>query len=445
MKRVLALFGCLLLLGLGAVRSHAISLAEGLAVVSRSGREIAVSAAEAEVLRSGPLLAGSAWKPTLDVYARETLLAYQPRSVFGSQTIPIADRDSFSLGVKVRQLLFDFGRTDATVRAATLDVETKQLETSLVRNRSALQFILAYIRLLRAERLLDLQKQEVTRFEAHRSDTRSLFEEGTITENNLLQAEVRLADAVQRRLQAENLRALAAAQVNSLLQRPLALPVAAQEVSGPAVSEPESRLDEALATAARERLEFKGIRKRLASTEARRTAVRTEYYPRLYVAGGYEYAQNEYTVHEGNWSLQAGLDVNIFAGGVTGEKLRQKERELSLLERTGQQVLDAVQLEVQESYLSLQTSRSRVSASERAVEQAKENLRLQQLRYAEGVGTATEVLDAVSLATTAEQNYHHARYDVTEARARLGYAVGSDLVAAWGDDARGASKEADHE
>ena len=133
-------------------------------------------------------------------------------------------------------------------------------------------------------------------------------------------------------------------------------------------------------------------------------------------------------------AFSAGLDFNIFAGGVTGEKLRQKERELFLIERAREQLLDAVQLEVQEGFLSLQTARSRVSVTERAVEQAKENLRLQQLRYGEGVGTATEVLDAVSLATTAEQNFLNARYDVTEARARLGFAVGSDLVALWGGD-----------
>jgi len=434
LPRFAVVFGCVSILGLGAVRSHAISLGEGLALISRSGREIAVSVGEEEVLRSGPILAGSAWRPTVDVYVRETLLAYQPQSMFGSQTIPVAERDSFTLGLKVRQLLFDFGRTDATVRAATLDVETRRLETSLVGNRSALRFILTYISLLRAEKRLALQEQEVTRFAAHRNDTRALLEEGTITENDLLQAEVRLSDAVQRRLQAENFRALAAAQVNSLLQRPLALPVATQEVSEPGAVGVESSLDEALAAAVRERVEFKGISMRRASTEERRTAVRKEYYPKLYVAGGYDYTQNEYTVHEGNWSLQAGLDFNIFAGGVTGEKLRQKERELSLLERTREQLLDAVQLEVQEGFLSLQTARSRVSAAERAVEQAQENLRLQQLRYNEGVGTATEVLDAVSLATMAEQNFLNARYDVIEARARLGFAVGSDLVAAWGGD-----------
>ena len=116
-----------------------------------------------------------------------------------------------------------------------------------------------------------------------------------------------------------------------------------------------------------------------------------------------------------------------------------------MLARVGEQLLDAVRFEVQEGYLALQTARSRVGATERAVEQAKENLRLQQLRYAEGVGTATEVLDAVSLATTAEQNFNDARHDVTESRARLGFAVGCDLVAAWGGDAHGTAGGADHE
>ena len=103
-----------------------------------------------------------------------------------------------------------------------------------------------------------------------------------------------------------------------------------------------------------------------------------------------------------------------------------------MLERTREQLLDIVRLEVQDAWLTLGTARSRVAATEKAVEQAQENLRLERLRYSEGVGTSTEVLDAVSLLTTAEQNRLDARYDVTDARALLDFAVGRDLTAAWG-------------
>lgn len=422
---------CAVLLGLGASRASALSLGEGLSILERSGRDAALSLAQEQVLASAPVLAGAARRPSVDAYARETLLGLQPGAVAGPQTIDTAERDSFSFGVRARQLLFDFGRTDAAVRAAGLDGETQRLETALARNRAALRFVLAYLRLLRAERQLALQEQEAARFEAHRADARALLEEGTATENDLLQAEVRLADAVQRRLQAANARALAAAQVNSLLLRPLDAPVAPEEVAPPGEAAAPG-LEEALAEAEKERLELRMLRSRAQAAEARRDAVRTEYYPQLYVAGAYDYAQNRYQVHEGNWSLLAGVDVNLFSGGLTGEKLRQKQGELLVLERTREQLLDAVRLDVQEALLFLETSRSRVAAAGTAVGQAQENLRLAHLRYSEGVGTSAEVLDAVSLLSTAEQNALSARYDVVDAQARLDFAVGRDLVPVWG-------------
>jgi outer membrane protein TolC len=67
-----------------------------------------------------------------------------------------------------------------------------------------------------------------------------------------------------------------------------------------------------------------------------------------------------------------------------------------------------------------------------AVAQAEENLRLQRLRYKEGVGTATEVLDAVTLMTTAESNSWKSLYGVKRAEAVLLYSMGRDLTGAYG-------------
>jgi outer membrane protein TolC len=416
---------------LPAAKARALTLAEGLAIVDRSGRDVAVALALEQVAASAPVQAATAWRPSVDLYARETLLAEQPAAIFGSNEVPTAEKDFLAYGVRVRQQLYDFGRTEAAVRAAGLDTETTRLETALVRNRTALQFILAYVRLLRSERLLAVQREEVARFEAQRNDARALLEEGSATENDLLEAEVRLADAVQKRLQAENQRALAAARVNSLLLRPLGDAVSPEEIAAPG-PEAEPLLEEALAAAARERIELRQLASRLAAVDARRAGVRTEYYPQFFLSGGYEYTQNQYQVHEGNWAVGAGVELNLYSGGLTDEKLRQKDLEREALARSREQLLDAVRLEVEDAWLSLGTARSRVAATEKAVEQAKENLRLERLRYSEGVGTSTDVLDAVSLVTTAEQNQLDARYDVTAALALLDFAAGRDLVAAWG-------------
>jgi len=412
-------------------RAHALTLAEGLAILDRSGRDVAVALAEEQVAASAPVQAAAAWRPSADLYARETLLAEQPGAVFGPNRVPTAEKDFFAYGVRVRQQLYDFGRTGATVRAAGFDAESARFETALARNSAALRFILTYVRLLRAERLLAVQQEEVTRLEAHRDNARALLEEGAATENDLLEAEVRLADAVQKRLQVDNRRALAAARVNSMLLRPLGDPVSPEDVAA-AARDPQSRQEEALAEAERERVELRQLASRAAAVDAHRAAVRTEYYPHFFATGGYEYTQNEYQVHEGNWAVGAGMEMNLYAGGLTREKLRQKELELQAVERAREQLLDAVRLEVQDAWLALGTARSRVSATEKAVEQARENLRLERLRYSEGVGTSTEVLDAVSLLTTAEQNLLDARYDVTDAEALLDFSVGKDLVTTWG-------------
>jgi outer membrane protein len=66
-----------------------------------------------------------------------------------------------------------------------------------------------------------------------------------------------------------------------------------------------------------------------------------------------------------------------------------------------------------------------------AVGQAEENLRINRVRYAEGVGIATEVLDAVTLLTIAETNFYKSLYDFKRAEAGLIYSMGKDLSEAY--------------
>ncbi len=53
-----------------------------------------------------------------------------------------------------------------------------------------------------------------------------------------------------------------------------------------------------------------------------------------------------------------------------------------------------------------QNARERIAATKDAIAQAEENLRITRVRYQEGVGTATDVLDAITLRTLSETNYY---------------------------------------
>jgi outer membrane protein TolC len=106
--------------------------------------------------------------------------------------------------------------------------------------------------------------------------------------------------------------------------------------------------------------------------------------------------------------------------------------ELTSLRITRDKIVDAVRLDVKGAFLELQSSTQRIEVTKTAVAQAEENLRLQQLRYQEGVGTATEVLDAVTLLSATQSNTWKALYGFERAEAGLLYSMGRDLMSMYG-------------
>lgn len=408
----------------------ALTLKEGLAIVTEKGRDVAIAKAEQETARGALSLSRSPYLPLVDLYGRETWLRYQPEAKFGPNIVPTSQDQFPTLGFKVTQLIYDFGKTTSSISASKYALEAKDAGAVRAKNRAALDFILAYVDLLEAEKLLKVADDEVKRYEAHRKDTEARYAAGVITKNEVLQAQVTLSDSRLRALNATNLRALRASQVNSLLLRPLIENVEAREVEASPVA--GITLEEAWRIAEAESPDLKDIAAHIRAKEEANSALRSEYLPSLYLSGGYEYQENQYMVHNANWTLIAGVNLNFFAGGATRAKLRMGGGELRGLTVAKDKVLDSVRLEVQRNHLELQSSVQKVEVTGAAVAQAEENLRLQQLRYREGVGTATEVLDAVTLLTTARTNAWKALYSVQRAGAGLLYSMGRDLADEYG-------------
>ena len=107
------------------------------------------------------------------------------------------------------------------INAAQYGLKSREIETDRLKSQAALDFITAYLDLLESEKLLQVAREEVQQYEAHKKDTEARFRAGVVTKNEVLQADVTLADSRQRLLTAENLRSLRESKLNSLLLRPL--------------------------------------------------------------------------------------------------------------------------------------------------------------------------------------------------------------------------------
>ena len=245
-----------------------------------------------------------------------------------------------------------------------------------------------------------------------------LFEEGVVTRNDVLQADVRLASARQKKLTVTNKRENGWLRLNFLTG-----------------SEPAFRgeLDETATLDSRvaietghpeKRHDIKAQQRVLEARDFEVREYRENYLPEIYTRLGMDYVQNDKVREQVVFSASLGVRINLFDGFAS-----DAAHEKAVKQRSKQQ--DALRLTEQRALLEISTARNdvavakeRIATSEAAIIQSEENLRINKERYQERVGIASEVLDAQTLVTQTKTDYYRALYDYQTAAARLQNALG---------------------
>jgi outer membrane protein TolC len=411
------------------VKADTVTLQEGLKVVASQGYEMRIAMSREEAAAKSLELASARHRPQINAYADHTWLQHQPEAVLGGGTAPLGDDSFLRYGVTVKQLITDFGRTRSSIDAARAGARSQKEETGRTRNAIALDYIASYISLLQAEKALTLADLEVQRFEAHVSDTRALYSAGEITLNDVLAAEVALADARSRRITILDERNLAASRLNYLILRPLDDATAVLDF--PFLLDPVPEIEDVSARSGSIRPELKILDAKINQKKALLSSSEAESYPTLFLGGGYAFEENSYRVHEGNWSAMIGINWELYTGGARTAAKKQVMDELAALITQREQLKEQINLQIMDSHRLLTGALERAIVTQKAVTQAEENLRLQKLRYTEGEASATEVTDAVTSLARAEDNHWSAKYSRLKAEAQLLYAAGDDLTAVY--------------
>ena len=108
--------------------------------------------------------------------------------------------------------------------------------------------------------------------------------------------------------------------------------------------------------------------------------------------------------------------------------MTEKRRRLSQAKYQQEEVLDQIRLEIKSTYLRTREAEENIRSVEKAIDQAKENFRINQERYKEQVATNTDVLIAQTLLTRTMTNYYNALYDFQLSKAALYRAMGQEVL-----------------
>ncbi|HXW68175.1 MAG TPA: TolC family protein [Dissulfurispiraceae bacterium] len=405
------------------------TLSEGLKLATENSRLIKIASRGRDVSSADVSIAFSRYLPSINASLGQTFLSSPPIAVFGPFAVQEANYSSLSYGFDVQQVLYDFGGRSSRYEAASAAVDTATLNIDRVKNIVALDFISAYFDLLETEKMELVGEKEVERLISHLTMAQSLYKEGVITRNDLLQAEVRLSDAQQRLLTTTNMRAVNVSRINNILSLPLNNPLRAADVAG----EPHTRvdLDKAWQLAEKQRIELKTIDRELKINELEKVAKKSEYFPKIFAEGGFNYTENRYLLHDDNWTFMLGLNLNIFNGGSTKAEVAKIDYQREQLLEQRQKLADDIKLDVEKSWLDMKNAAERIRVTRDAIKQGEENLKINKERYREGVGTSTDVLDAITLLTTAETNACRAEYELRRADGAFMYAIGIDMAAEY--------------
>jgi outer membrane protein TolC len=407
--------------------AEVLTLRDCIQLAAENSRILKIIQREEAISEADTLFARAEMLPDVNATASYTSLAHQPAAIFGLQTVPVSEKNFLSYSLSIQQTLYDFRGNASRYGASKAIFNTKKLDIERVRNLVVIDVIILYFDLLESEKLLLVAQKEVDRFEAHLIDAGNLYGAGVITKNDLLQAEVKISDAKQKLLSAKNYRALNASRLNTAILKPLTAEI--QVIDNDGVMPEKLEMDRAMAweKAEKKRLEISIVDETLKSLNFEQIAKRSEYFPHFFVKGGYDYTENRYQIHEGNWSLLFGMGMNLFKGGSTKAELMKIENQKLKLHEQRNMLIEEIRLEVERYLLDTKNAWERIAVTKDAVRQAEENLRINRLKYEEGIGTATDVVDAVTLLTIAETNYYRALYDLRRAEGAFLYATGTNL------------------
>jgi outer membrane protein len=339
----------------------------------------------------------------------------------GGTTFAQTNRNYWSSQTTVNQLIFDFWGTPSKYLAAIKGHKASLLDTAQNRDNIFLTVAQGYFKTLRAKKMVEVAKQTVFDLKEHLRIAQDQYEFGVVTLNDVLQAKVHLADAEQDLIVAKTDHIDIRSTLNKVLMLPVTAPTVLKDEN--IVLKPWG-LGEATEVALKQRSDLKASQKRIRQQEKVVVETRAQYFPKFSVQAGHAYEVNNVTLHDSQWYAIFAMNWNIFSGLDTKAAVSQAKLKVNQLQEQHKDLNEQVHLDVQTAWLKIKETADRIRATQTAVTQGEENLRLNEERYKESVGTATDVIDAETLLTRTRVNYWTAVYDHQMAKAQMLWAIG---------------------
>ncbi len=313
-----------------------------------------------------------------------------------------------------------------TMQAHSMAKAATQDETR-TRENVALDATTAWLNLSKAREFKDLMQRSLATAEAHAKRADDFFKQGMLAPHEILRAQVFVAEMREYRTRADEQEQLAQAALNFNLGNSQDTPITLAEAQ-PATVE-DIVLDAAVKQALNGRPDLLAAREKLKAGRLEVTVARSSFLPQVGIVGRYDmYDDKLLGDHGSSWAIMGQAKLNLFRGGADRHAWQKAALDAKAGAADVRRFEEGVTLEVRQALAEQTSAGLRAQAATAALTAGRENLRVTEARYAQGIAKMTDLLDAQTALRELEVRELTARYDVLLAGYRIRFVTGQTLL-----------------
>jgi outer membrane protein len=354
-------------------------------------------------------------------------LASEERLNTETNSIVTGSSDSYRAGLNAGIDVYTGGRRGAEKRRA--NAVTDAAEATLIERRFAvtLNATRAYFDVAKARELIVVAEARVKRAQEGQVAAERRLQVGSASRSDVLRAQLETTNA-------RNALATANAQYRTAAFALGRLVGAEGPVYAQPFAEPAPRAlphtDEELVRLAIEQAPFvSAANANFESSRASVSSARAQYLPSLRLTGGYNWFNSDPNFNSGqlSWIMGLGISYPIFNGFTREDNIARAEATSRNANATYADARRRARAELERVLSALRLAEEQVALTKQSVEVAREDLRVQEARYQQGMSTILDRITSQVNLMDAERSEVAARYDYEIARAELAALIGRAL------------------
>jgi len=320
--------------------------------------------------------------------------------------------------------VIDF-KTLNKVRAASEDLKAAKATMQDSREIVVLAVANFYLHVLADAARVDSARAEVATAEAVFKQSSDMKQAGTVPGIDVLRAQVDLQAREQKLLALQN----NFAKDKLTLARSIGLPAGQlftladkMPTTSPHAPLP---IEMVISDALRQRSDYLSAEAALHSAELSRKAAQAGNLPSLEFAADYGTIGESITSNHGTFSATGTIKIPLYTGGKVKSDVLAAEATIHQRESELKNLAQQIEVEVRNAYLDIDTTNQQLDVARSAVQLANEELTQAKDRFASGVGTSIELVQAEQSVADADENVTQALYANNIAKASLARAAGA--------------------